>query len=161
MLGAALAALAASASAVTITGTVSRVLDGDTIEISTVCNTVSRIRMIGIDAPEIKQTYGIESRDALAALIMGKVVRVETAVNDLYGRSLGLVYIDDADVNLYQLMSGNAWYYVQGKRYLTHPARNAYEDAVKQAKAAKNGLWADPFPVAPWVIRKSLSEQGK
>ncbi len=48
----------------------------------------------------------------------------------------------------------SAWYYAQGKRYLSHPDRNAYAAAEKQAKTDKLGLWADAYPVPPWDIRR-------
>jgi len=51
------------ASAELLTGTVTSVHDGDTITLNTDSG-AKKIRLAGIDAPEIKQPYGIASRDA-------------------------------------------------------------------------------------------------
>ena len=57
-----------------ITGTVSSVHDGDTITVAG-----NSIRLDSIDAPELMQAYGIQSRDNLANLVIGQSVTVTYA----------------------------------------------------------------------------------
>lgn len=57
--------------------------------------------------------------------------------------------MDDINVNLYMLETGNAWWY---KRY----AKNEYKfkAAVKKAQREKLGLWEDEDPTPPWEFRR-------
>ncbi|MGP0800452.1 thermonuclease family protein, partial [Escherichia coli] len=74
-----------------IQGKVTRVLDGDTIEILQ-NKTPVRIRLANIDAPEKKQAYGRWSTDQLKSLIAEQSVRVTYSHNDRYGRIIGRVF---------------------------------------------------------------------
>lgn len=60
-------------------GTVTRVIDGDTIEVN-INGTLFIVNYIGMDAPELNQCYGAAARSANAALVQGQMVRLE---NDL------------------------------------------------------------------------------
>uniref|UniRef100_A0A453KDV0 TNase-like domain-containing protein n=1 Tax=Aegilops tauschii subsp. strangulata TaxID=200361 RepID=A0A453KDV0_AEGTS len=53
-----------------------------------------RIRMRGIDAPELKMTYGKESKDALVKLIGEKSTRIYVYEQDQFGRYVGDIYCD-------------------------------------------------------------------
>jgi len=78
---------------------VHRVVDGDTLVIAN----VGRLRLQGIDAPELPTPAGIAARDALAARIEGRLVWIRFArrqqtsgsgpagsvITDRYGRLLG------------------------------------------------------------------------
>ena len=88
-------------------GTVIAVHDGDTITLRTETNK-KKIRLAGIDAPELKQPYGVESRSAVREAVLDKVVLVETSRNDKYGRAIGKVILDGQDINLKQVQSGMA-----------------------------------------------------
>jgi endonuclease YncB( thermonuclease family) len=146
--------LASSASAETITGKVVRILDGDTLVILDAANAQHKIRMIGIDAPEKKQAFGAYSKENLSGLVFGKTVIVESAKRDLYQRELGKILSDGKDVNLLQIESGLAWFYVQYEHDQTIADRKLYADAEAKAKIDKIGLWSGYQPVAPWVFRK-------
>lgn len=61
----------------TIEGKVVRVSDGDTITIIDSTNTQTRIRLHGIDCPEIGQDFGQVARKHVSDLIAGKIVNVE------------------------------------------------------------------------------------
>lgn len=88
-----------------ITGTVSKVHDGDTITVAGYS-----IRLDSIDAPELKQAYGVQSRDNLANLVNGQPVTVTYAKKDKYGRIVGTVFKSDCtQVNLRQVETGSAW----------------------------------------------------
>ena len=67
----------------TVEGVVKKVADGDTLTLITPEGTKLRVRLYGIDAPEIRhgkksgQPYGEEAKAALMALTLGKTVKVE------------------------------------------------------------------------------------
>jgi endonuclease YncB( thermonuclease family) len=71
------------------------VYDGDTFKVK--CNgRDQKIRLCGIDAPEIKQPLGIESRNYLRSLIAkasNQVIVIEMD-RDKYGRSVAEVLLD-------------------------------------------------------------------
>ena len=68
-------------------GTVRRVLDADTYEVLLPAGLV-RVRLPGVDAPELSQPYGRQAADSVARLLRGRVLEVERLGVDGYGRTL-------------------------------------------------------------------------
>lgn len=125
--------------AATFSGEVVRVKDGDSIIVYRAdMQRRSEIRLAGIDAPELAQPWGIQSRSALRRLIDGKVVEVEVTDRDRYGRLVGKVWRGRVYVNAAMTAGGHAWAY---RRYLNDPAIRAGQ---QQARAARRGLWSLP-----------------
>ncbi|MBU7047759.1 MAG: thermonuclease family protein [Theionarchaea archaeon] len=96
------------------------VIDGDTFKLET----GETVRLIGIDAPELSQPGGEESREYLAHLILNKGVTLEKGYEDRdkYSRLLRFVYIDDVCINEEMIKQGYA-----EARYLTeNPIREYY-----------------------------------
>jgi micrococcal nuclease len=143
------------AAATTLTGTVVKVYDGDTLTLRTVDGKEHSIRFEHIDAPEVnpKQNYGTTSRDALRALVLNKSVSVKVSGQDRYKRNLGVVYLGQTNINLEMVAKGHAWHY---KAYSKDPQ---YAVAETQAKQAKIGLWAQANPVPPWSFRQQQQQQ--
>tara|TARA_B110000285_G_C14693830_1_gene410285 strand:- start:41 stop:403 length:363 start_codon:yes stop_codon:yes gene_type:complete len=85
-----------------------RVIDGDTF----VIEGGERVRMIGINAPELKDIYGVESKNHLKTLIESKYVNLikgdVTANKDYFKRLLRYVYLDSTDMNLKMIEDGFA-----------------------------------------------------
>lgn len=133
-----------------IRGSVVRVLDGDTIEVLQEDNELTRVRLNGIDAPEKAQPFGQRSRQALTAMIAGKVVHIAGNNRDRYGRLLGTVWYDSADINAIQVIHGMAWAY----RYKGKAMVQAYAEREEKACKNRTGLWEEPAPVEPWRWRK-------
>ncbi|HOB68045.1 thermonuclease family protein [Ottowia sp.] len=133
-----------------LTGVVSAVADGDTL---TVAGTA--VRLDSIDAPEISQTYGSQSKSALQGLALNKFVTVYYAKKDRYGRVVGSVFSDCTLINLEQVRSGSAWYYQAYQCEISASARNEYAAAQAAAQAADRGLWAYTA-TAPWVYRNGV-----
>lgn len=133
-----------------VTGRVTRVLDGDTIEILR-DKTPVRIRLAAIDAPERKcsQAFSEASRQSLATMVAGRTVTVIDQGTDRYGRTLGQVVAGRLDVNAEQVRLGYAWRY---RAYSTDPNLMAYE---ARARIARRGLWRDKAPIAPWDWRRT------
>ena len=133
-----------------ISGQVVRVLDGDTIEVLQENNELTRIRLDGIDAPEKAQPFGQRSRQALTAMIAGKIVHISGNNRDRYNRLLGTVWYDSADINAIQVIHGMAWVY----QYKGKPTVPAYANLEEKARKNRTGLWIEPAPVEPWRWRK-------
>jgi len=123
----------------TTTCTIQRIVDGDTFE----CDEVGRVRLIGMDTPELSQEpYGTLAADALAALApVGSPVELERDVElrDRYGRMLAYVWIDGLQVNWALVRQG--WAVL-----LTYPPNvqyvDWYTDAQRRAREDGVGLWA-------------------
>lgn len=141
-----------------LTGTVSLVYDGDTITLRTDAS-VKQVRLAGIDAPELKQPFGTESRDALKKDLLNQQVTVDTEKQDKYGRSVGKVLLNGEDVNLKQVSRGLAWVYVKYMPELTAEDRLSYKRAQESAEQSKLGLWAQDAPEEPWNFRKKSLER--
>lgn len=140
------------ASAEVLTGTVTSVYDGDTITLHTEAGT-KKIRLAGIDAPELKQPYGTESRDALRQDVLNQSVTVDTTKLDKYGRSVGKVLIAGEDINLKQVSRGIAWVYVKYLVELTAEDRLKYQTAQKEAQQGSLGMWSSDNLLEPWNYR--------
>ncbi|MDI3543444.1 MAG: micrococcal nuclease [Candidatus Atribacteria bacterium] len=123
---------------------VTRVIDGDTIELAN----GEKVRYIGIDTPELHhpqkdvEYYAQEAYEANRKLVEGKRVRLELDVEerDRYGRILAYVYVDDLMVNEWLVANGYA-------RVATFPPNVKYAERFlqleREARQAKVGLWAD------------------
>ncbi len=129
-------------------GTVVKVLDGDSLEIVDGSNTLFRVRLQGIDAPERGQAFSNSSRKALSDLVFGKEVRVVTEGLDKYERFLGHVYVSELWINREMIRKGMAWHY----KYFNKDLRLAHSEVY--ARYERLGLWADPEPTAPWIFRR-------
>ena len=89
----------------TFFGEVSFVPDGDTIHLKKNFKKF-KIRLYGIDCPEIKQLGGVSAKRRVKELIFKKKVKVESKGYDRYGRVIGKVFIEgnDFSVNGYGLI---------------------------------------------------------
>ncbi len=91
---------------------VEHVSDGDTITAITGNQTKLRLRLLGIDAPEVPhgdkpgQPFGQEARDYLDHLIGGKTVRVDAYGADEYKRVLAVVWDEQVNINLLMVAMG-------------------------------------------------------
>ncbi|MBS9767065.1 MAG: thermonuclease family protein [Flavobacteriaceae bacterium] len=92
-----------------------RVIDGDTFEILG----GEKVRMIGINAPELSDVYGFEAKRYLKQLIDQKQVILKQDTKsknrDRYQRLLRYVYLDEVDVNLKMIEDGFAFAYLKYK----------------------------------------------
>jgi len=101
---------AQAAAPITVTGQVSRVTDGDSLWLTLAPSGESlQVRLLGIDAPEICQAWGEQAKQALAELVVGKQVTVQTQGQDTYGRTLATVFVDSLNINKTMVQEGHAW----------------------------------------------------
>ena len=127
--------------------TVSKVIDGDTIELSN----GQRLRYIGIDTPEVTvkkgndfifspQPFALEAKEYNRKLVEGKPLRLEFDLEkkDRYGRLLAYCFVEDTFVNAKLIEEGYAVTY-------TKPPNIKYSDQLislqKNAKQQNKGLW--------------------
>ena len=146
--------LATSLHAAEYQGKVIGVSDGDTITVLDSSKTQHKVRLAGIDAPEKAQAFGNRSKQSLSDMVYMKDVTIETNKIDRYGREIGKVIHNGADVCLEQVRRGMAWWYRDYRFEQTPEDRVLYEAVEDAAKAATVGLWHDKEPVAPWEWRK-------
>lgn len=129
---------------------VSSVHDGDTLKGVVQGTSASvTVRLGEIDAPELTQPHGVQSRDALRLLVSGDVVSVECQAIDRYRRVVGLVTASDGTpVNKMMLAFGCAWHY---KQYSKSDQLSVTE---AEARRIGFGLWSAELPEAPWDYRR-------
>lgn len=127
-----------------------RVIDGDGFQLG-----AEKIRLWGIDAPELRQECskdrlrypcGKIARDNLETLLAGQSIECAAQSKDRYGRTVAICTAGGEDVAGWMVSHGWAldWPKYSGGRY-----------SVQQDKAedAHLGLWAGFF-TAPWEWRK-------
>lgn len=123
--------------------TVSRVIDGDTIELTN----GKKVRYIGIDTPEVVdprkpvECFGREAANQNRTLVEGKTVWLEKDISDIdrWGRLLRYVYVGDVFVNDTLVREGFA-------KASTYPPdvrfRERFRNAQQEARDQRKGLWA-------------------
>jgi len=148
----------------TVEGIVTHVSDGDTLKIETAEGTVLKVRLYGIDAPELQrvnrrtgeiskqgQPFGEEAYMALEPRVISKKVRVDIIDIDRYRRMVGIVRLDSRSINLEMVREGWAWAY---RQYLDRPYASEYLGAENEARTKRLGLWQQLNPQPPWEFRK-------
>jgi endonuclease YncB( thermonuclease family) len=95
----------------TLSGQVIAVSDGDTIGVLDAQRVTHRVRLAGIDAPELGQPFSQRSKQHLAGLVHDREVQVEWNKLDRYGRIVGKVMVHDLDVCREMVAAGFAWHY--------------------------------------------------
>ena len=134
----------------TINGKVIKVADGDTITILTPGNEQIKIRLSAVDTPESSQAFGKRAKQFTSRMVYKKNVQVEKETVDRYGRTVGFVYIDGANLNEEIIRNGHGWVY---RKYCTADYCNDWLKQEEKARNAQIGLWADQNPQPPWEWR--------
>jgi len=119
--------------------TVTRVIDGDTIDVRLDGETV-RVRYIGINSPEREEACYHDATAANAALVQGQRVTLirDVSNTDSYGRLLRYVYVGETLVNA-ELVAGG---YAEARSYPPDTAQQPYLDSLERAaKAAGRGCY--------------------
>ncbi|MCJ2165972.1 MULTISPECIES: thermonuclease family protein [unclassified Pseudodesulfovibrio] len=115
------------------------VIDGDSLLIEHKGD-AWEIRLIGIDAPEFKQEYGVQAKVFSLKFCHNKTLRLEfdREKKDRYGRRLAYVYADDVMLNEELVRAGLA-IPIMIKPNTRYYAR--FKAAEKEAVAKKCGFW--------------------
>jgi micrococcal nuclease len=130
-----------------LSGKVVGVYDGDCITLLADDRPV-KVRLAGIDAPELGQAFGQAAKQRLSELAFGRAIEITISGTDRYGRTIGDFEIGGRSAAEQMVADGLAWHY---KRYSDADELAAAESA---ARDARRGLWADPKPVPPWEWRR-------
>jgi len=118
---------------------------------STTSSQTIKVRLYGIDCPELSQNYGQKAKQFTESLVLSKKVTVEKKDTDIYGRVVGLVYLSDGTLLNEELVrNGYAWVY---DTYCTDSICFTWKTLEQQARQQKLGLWQDPNPIPPWDYR--------
>jgi micrococcal nuclease len=134
------------------------VVDGDTIDVAT----IGRVRLLGIDAPEIGRGFDTsapfarEARARLTSLVLNRWVRleVEGAPLDVYNRRLAYVLTEDGTfVNAVLVREGLAR--VSARVPLARLAE--LQRAESDAQASRRGMWGS----APAIPTPSYTGRSK
>jgi endonuclease YncB( thermonuclease family) len=149
-------AVTCAAASELLSGVVTTVYDGDTVDVRERSARVVRIRLYGIDAPETGkrgvrgQPYAGEAKRALMEKVLGRQVVLEIMDWDHYGRAVAVIRLGGRDVNRDMVSQGWAWAY---RHYLQGPYASAYIGAEELSRMHRLGIWRQDNPQPPWEFR--------
>lgn len=130
-----------------VKGRITKVSDGDTVILTDDTGNRYKIRLNGIDCPEIEQDFGDEARRFVEEMVQDKTVLVDVVGTDTYDRKLGVLYVDKININEALLANGLAWVYHYNQD-------SKYKQLQKEAKTHKKNIWSSSKPVDPYAWRK-------
>jgi endonuclease YncB( thermonuclease family) len=130
-------------------GMVVGVSDGDTLMVLHE-GKGEKIRLYGIDAPDIGQAFSKRAKQFTSDMVYGKTVEVKTKDKDQHGRTVGLITVDDKSLNEALIKNGLAWVY---RKYCKEPFCESWIELEVVARYGKIGLWSEPNPIPPWEFR--------
>jgi micrococcal nuclease len=132
-------------------GTVTRVVDGDTLWVMTADPNAAPlvVRLEGIDAPERCQSGGPEAAEAMTKIALGRQVVLKVKARDNHGRLVARALRDgDFDLGARLVRDGHAW----SARYRYD--RGPYVAQERMAAALKRGVHGDAAAVLPAEFRR-------
>lgn len=127
---------------------VTKVVDGDTFWIDDGSEKGTKVRLIGLDAPETRKSghkdigyYGEEAKVYLTRLLLNKEVRLEYDVDrrDRYGRTLAYAWLKDGtfvNAELIRLGYGVVLTIPPNVRFA-----DEFAELQKEARKSARGLW--------------------
>jgi micrococcal nuclease len=132
-------------------GRVTHVTDGDTLWVQAFSGgEPQKLRLEGLDAPEVCQPWGLQAHVALQSLLLGQQVRVRTLNRDAYGRRLSQVWYQGQDVGDWLVRQGHAW----SSRFQGRSGR--YDAAQQQAQLLRKGLFSQ---AGPWLTPRQFRQR--
>ncbi len=136
---------------------VNNVIDGDTFILAN----GERIRLLGVNAPELKNCGSEQAKTLLTKLINNKLVIIKEIERDYYGRRMGLVYVGTKLINTEIIKLGWA-----RPDYTKNSQNEKMKLAYKEAKENKRGIHSElckkvnPTPLNPSCTIKGNIDQG-
>jgi endonuclease YncB( thermonuclease family) len=129
--------------------------DGDTLRVRSSKGEILKVRFACVDAPELKQPLGEESRNYLRSMIneAGGKVKVQIVDTDRYGRSVAELWTKSGLLQSRMTAAGMAFAYDQYSKDC--PNWDAVKSSEKGAMEFKLGVWRSPNFERPWDYRKS------
>jgi micrococcal nuclease len=118
--------------------------DGDTLRLVN----GQRIRIFGIDAPELKQEpFGVQSKRYLIHLVKDKDVQLVECVGKSFKRRVCSISVEGKDIGELMVMAGYAF---DSPKY----SKTKYLELQSYAQENKLGMWQNQVPKYPWAYRK-------
>jgi endonuclease YncB( thermonuclease family) len=142
-------------------GTVTQVIDGDTIDVLLEDGNIYSVRYIGIDAPEIDLPYSAEASQANSDLVLQKDVILikDKSELDQYNRLLRYVIVDHVFINLELVRTG----FAKAENYPPDIAcSETFTSAESAARTGFAGIWTatqTPESSAPQVIVLAVNKR--
>ena len=136
---------------VVLAGTVTSVIDGDTIKVQLPSGPVV-VRLAHIDAPESYQAGGGAATRALHGRLLAQEVSLQVVERQGEDRMAAFVRLGDENINAWMVKQGHAWAIRSAS---LDPSYCAWEDA---ARSLRRGLWSAPEWVAPWDWRTARKD---
>lgn len=136
-------------------GRVIGVAAGDSLTLMDAQRREYRLRLAGVDAPELRQPFGDEAQSALAAMVLNREVKARVlgpaSDGDVPAEVIGPA---GSNVNLELLSRGLGWFdYVER---LPAAERERYQAASTEAQRERRGLWALDQLEAPRDYRSRI-----
>ena len=136
-----------------VNGFVASVSDGNTLTVETKDRRKLKVRLYGIDAPELDrinrktrritipgQPFGIEAKSSLSSMVFGRDVRLEIMDSDRHRAMVSIVWRGEKNVNLEMIKAGMAEAYAENLK--DQPYRDQFLQAEKETKAKSLGIWS-------------------
>ncbi len=129
-------------------GTVSNVIDGNTIEILTYEQETYKVLLHGIDSPDPGQPHAEQSTEYLKRLLLRKHVQIVMHGRDRHGNRLGEIHIEGSPDPRHEMVkAGMAW----TSEHQPDPQLEALKEEARQKNI---GLWKEENPTPPWTYRR-------
>lgn len=109
---------------------VQRVIDGDTI----VVGNDTHVRLFGINTPEKGEKYYQEAKEFLENLILNKTIFVKSFGQDKYYRELGILFLNNENINSKIIENGFANVYILDDKSYENEFRKSWEKCLETEK---------------------------
>jgi endonuclease YncB( thermonuclease family) len=135
--------------AASLSGKVIEVNDGDVLTVLNMNRSV-KVRLLGVDAPELNQAFGNTAKEHLRALVFDKFVTVEYWGLGDHNTLVGKVFVEGRDVGAQMIRDGVAWFDRNNKGPLNNNDCEVYQQSQQAAQNERRGLWESEGAVPPW-----------
>ena len=126
--------------------------DGDTMHVRDSSGRVEKIRLYGVDCPELGQEYGDAAREITAGL-EGEYVDIQPIGGRSWGRIVALVELPDGPTLQATLVEdGLAWV---DDRFCRRLECDGWRQEQARAKYSQRGFWVEDDPLPPWQWRRA------
>lgn len=138
-------------------GKVILVADGDTFTMLVYGGKKVKVRLYGIDCPEMDQAFGDAAKKFLVVQfrLHKDSARVVVKNTDRYGRKVGIAFTGKTNINEVLLEKGLAWHYT---KFDQNPSWARLE---REAKVLDWFIWSEDNPIPPWEWREKKSKKKK
>jgi endonuclease YncB( thermonuclease family) len=140
--------------AASLYGKVIEVNSGDVFTIFNL-NRPVRVKLLGVDAPEMNQRFGDVAKKHLADLVFDKAVLIHYSGISADSTITGRVLLNDADIGAQMIRDGAAWFDPNNGDRLAQMDRDVYQQSEQAARSEHRGLWQQENPTAPWEFVKA------